>query len=65
MIPRESDRQLSLIAATLQNIHDIQREQLVVAKDTKAVLERMHRTLADINMQTSAIEANTAHQSES
>lgn len=27
MIPRESDRVLSQIAATLQNIHDTQREQ--------------------------------------
>lgn len=59
MIPRESDRVLSLIAATLQNIHDTQREQLAVAKETKETLDRIESSLMSIDQQTLAIEANT------
>ncbi|MCY4058020.1 MAG: hypothetical protein OXG44_08460 [Gammaproteobacteria bacterium] len=52
MIPRESDRVLSLMAATLQNIHDTQREQLAVAKEIKDTLERMEGSLVSIDQQT-------------
>ena len=45
MIPRVSDRDLSLMAATLQNIHDTQREQIALAKETKVLLERIFHLL--------------------
>lgn len=49
MNDQEAERFVSLITATLQNIHDTQREQIALAKETKVVLERMHGLLEDAN----------------
>ena len=47
---------LNQIAYTLQVIHETLREHLVVAKETKTVLDNMDNSLTNIDSQTYAIE---------